>query len=178
MDTKKIAKKAELKAEKLTDKHESKLMIVEANVELSPEEKIVLYKKLLKSLEAIDKKITLNNNLKSGLSHFSKLIAKDQVTNFITGLLGFSSVLVGTIGLFGSSNELLSMLAGISVVAGSALVFNSALNSELKGDSKIDELETKEMYNYTYKKEAVDKLCEKINALIEKNETLIMGVGM
>ena len=27
-------------------------------------------------------------------------------------------------------------------------------------------------------KEAVDKLCEKINALIEKNETLIMGVGM
>ena len=176
MDIKELNDKSNKQAEKFASKYSRKLTVVETNIDMSPEEKIAVCKKLLKKLKRAKMVLNFKQDAKMGLVEISKGISQGSVPNALSVIVGIFGLVAGgaAIGTAVEMEALAKITGGLSIGTGVALITNAGLNSELLGN-KISDIEYSTLFNYGAKSNAITEIESKLKAEISENEKLLAG---
>lgn len=178
MDIDKIYEKSQQRGQVLADKYNKKIGIVESDSKLSEEERQQVYKKLMAKVESADKRLAKSHDIKEYVYYLTGALSENQVANFFSGLIGFSGILAGCIGLLSSGDAAFLSEGAMQVVSSTSLAFGglltglSAVNYKTSsGDSLMDAAESKEMYDNIFKSKALEDVGKKLKGLIQEQSS-------
>lgn len=168
MNVAKIYKKSKQKGLLVTEKYQKKMRIIEENVNLSDEEKLQAYGRLIQKVEKESQKNEKKGERsKKFYSKVSEMM--DDGRNIITGNVGLLSTIIGGVCLASSSltacipatvlyGTLTTLGAGVTTLAG--ITFENG-----NGNSVLENIETKNMYDTIFTREALENVNKKLKEL-------------
>ncbi|MBP3581767.1 MAG: hypothetical protein J6J33_03360 [Clostridia bacterium] len=175
MNIDKIYEKSQQRGLALADKYNKKIGIIESDAKLSEEERQQVYKKLMAKVENADKRLAKSKDVKDYVYYLTGALSENQVANFFSGLIGFSGILAGCLGLLSAgdaafiSEEAMKVVSSISLTFGGLLTGLSAANYKTSsGDSLLDAAESKDMYDNIFKSKALEDVGKKLKGLINE----------
>ena len=176
MNIKELTEKSDDKAEKFASKYTRKLNVVETDVTLSPEEKIVACKKLLKKLNKTKMFLDFKQDTKMGLVSISKGMSQGSVPNALSVIVGLLGLVSGgaAIATAGEMATIAKIFGGLSIGMGTALIANAGLNAEFLGN-KISDMEYSTLFEYGAKSNIITEIEKRLKTQIIENEKLLAG---
>lgn len=166
------------KTQKIQDKFEKKLKIVEENIELTEEEKQKVYKKLKKQIKRYQKSNIQNKKMSDLLYKLSDFLSgKDHFNNIVVGfcstcLFMFSAIPIAA-GIL-SNSAMMTISGGLTAAFSGTFLTNSILNYESDGTTIIQEINEIAANRYENLTSVLAELDKQLDILIKPQE-LEMG---
>ena len=169
LDTKTRTEKQTIKdvkqANKINQKVLNELSVIDTNVNLTLEERIVLYKKLVNKLDKMEIFTTYSGAAKEEMFEMSK---NATMLPFLA-----ANVTINSLMLSFSANTSLTPGIVLGSVGLLAVVANMAVNIPFKGESVVQKLKKQSVHNKNVSLDVIENLRTKIKNEIKECEELI-----
>ena len=162
------------KGQQIIDAHEKKLVIIQNNCDLSPEEKDVLYTKYLKKLNKQKNALQREQNVRDAVLDVVQATERTEALAAYAGVLGLAAMAVGGFGIAAavtSGSEILtgltSTLAGLGAIATIYGALNQPKNST--GTTVIEDIDTKLWRKNKLKELSISEVEQLVSQIRESN---------